>query len=251
MKNFLRVATLIFGLAGGVYGYELVTGTPIVAPVVKSAIEMPYRMVVSKSPPHRIRTDRTINTSDARPQRPPQLERMIEARGGSDFPVLLPQRMTKDAGTAEDYEVRLKLLDDGYSAVITTADMDIVIYGTNRVFRRKEAVDKELAEVRQDIEARKTDQATGRQSPNDTSSRMPPQDPRTGAPLARIRPPYTQRFEELGEGKGGSISMGRFGVDYHIEFFCHNSSETAANCIDEAGARAFLQEMEEDYDDKG
>lgn len=47
-------------------------------------------------------------------------------------------------------------------------------------------------------------------------------------------------FEEADDGRGGSLSFGRYGVDYHIEFYCHKE---AGGCIDKAAADAFLADM--------
>lgn len=249
MKSFLRVSALILIFAGAVYGYEFAT-QPETPPsrsehIVASRAEP--RTPISRTKTPRIRSDRTVNLDEGLPARPAQLERMVSEAGGSDFPILMPLSAVRDKAAADQHKVRMKLTDNGYSAVVVMEDMDVVIYGTRTVFRRKGEVEAELKEVKAEIDqirksANDTTAATGQ-----VTRKLPPMDPKTGAPLARIRPPYMQPFEEIGEGRGGSLSFGRYGVDYHIEFYCHPvgpDPEAGANCVDETRARAMVAEMD-------
>jgi hypothetical protein len=255
MNSFIRVAALILVLAGGYSAWEVYKGAPLTGERVKTAevdagrkARLPRPQPVSKSPPHRIRTDRTIDVAAARPPRPDHLERMIAARGGSDFPILIPAAMTANAEIAGSYKVRLKLLDDGYSVVITMADMDVVIYGTRTVFRRESALNRELEDVKKELSAKRatTNTTTNTTTGAQTGANDPATGTRTIRVMPRLRADYGQSFEETDDGRGGSISIGRFGVDYHIEFYCHSVEAIGGeNCIDEARALAFVAMMEE------
>lgn len=209
MRNFFRVATVILLGAAGVYLYELTGGEIAPAPAPEKKV-VQKAVPVSKSPPARIKSHRAIDRSKPMPHRAPGLEKMIEARGGSDFPVLVPEYFTKSDARTKNYNVRLKLSEDGYTSVLTLPDYDVVIYGTRSAFRKHSA-----------LQAEKEARAAGQSE-------------------TRARPDYDMTFEDTDDRRGGSLSFGRYGVDYHIEFYCRDDAE---GCIDEVAAGAFLTDM--------
>ena len=220
MRNFFRVAAVILATAAGVYLYELTGGE--IAPVKQTvqAVTPVKAVAVSRSPIPRIKTSRTIDRSRPMPSRPAGLERMIEAKGGSDFPVMIPQKFTQDDAASKRYNVRLRLTDDGYTSVLTLPDYDVVIYGTRSAFRKQDVLRAE-AEASLDQQRKATGQ--------------------TDQPaLTPVRRDYAMNFEEADDGRGGSLSFGRYGVDYHIEFYCHDETE---GCINAGSAGAFLADM--------
>lgn len=229
MRNFFRVAAVILVSATGVYLYELTGGE--IAPV-KQTVQAgtPVKAVaVSRSPAARIKADRTIDRSRPMPSRPAALERMIEAKGGSDFPVMIPDYLTKTTAASKRYNVRLRLTDDGYTSVLTLPDYDVVIYGTRSAFRTQGVIRAE-AEAMQAAPDATTD-----------LKKAPATDQATGQVMsAPIRRDYVMGFEEADDGRGGSLSFGRYGVDYHIEFYCHDETES---CINAGSAGAFLADM--------
>lgn len=221
MGNFFRVATVILLGAAGVYIYEMTGGEIAPAPPPDKKVAQktaPVKAVaVSRSPPARIKSRRSVDRSKPMPPRPPGLEKMIEARGGSDFPILIPQYLTKSEAVAKNYNVRLKLSDDGYTSVLTLPDYDVVIYGTRSAFRKPSALQAE-------------EEASLSRQADDTG--------RMDEPIhTPVRTDYDMTFEDTDDGRGGSLSFGRYGVDYHIEFYCRDAAE---GCIDEAAASAFL-----------
>lgn len=242
MNRFVKVAALILIVAAGVYIYEAVMGpvsttspesavaTKKVPPVTPSA-----REPVSFSKTPRERTLRTLDRSLPLPVRPPVLEDLINKQGGSDFPILLPLEVVASLQATEQYALRLKITEHGYTAVMTYPNMDVVITGTRIVFRRKAAFEAEIAEIQAERDrALKTDP----NNPDATTA--------SGPPEPRIREPYTKRFEEAAEGQGGTLSFGRFGADYQVEFYCREDFILKdVNCIDETGARTFVQTLEE------
>ena len=207
MRNFFRVAAVILIGAIGVSLYELGGGEIMPAPTVE--LKRPAAVAISKSPPARLKSARTIDRSKPMPQRPAGLARMIEAKGGSDFPVLIPPGLARDEAMVKRNNVRLRLTEDGYTSVLTLPDYDVVIYGTRTAFRKQSVMRSEA----------ETAKAQGAMS---------------------ARADYTMSFEDGDDGRGGSLSFGRYGVDYHIEFFCHGAAEA---CIDEKAAGAFLEGM--------
>jgi hypothetical protein len=55
---------------------------------------------------------------------------------------------------------------------------------------------------------------------------------------------YIRPYQGFSEENGGSISFGRFGADYHIEFYCLNGRGLhEAGCIDGQGAREFIENL--------
>lgn len=216
MGNFFRVAALILIGATGVYLYELGGGTIVPAEAPKRAVAV----AVSKSPPPRLKSTRTIDRSRPMPQRPAGLARMIEAKGGSDFPVLIPHALARDEAMVKRHNVRLRLTDDGYTSVLTMPDYDVVIYGTRSAYRKQATLQAEAEAA--------------------LNSRTDETGPAGGPLRTPVRADYTMSFEDGDDGRGGSISFGRYGVDYHIEFFCHGTAEA---CIDEKAARTFLKEV--------
>lgn len=223
MRNFFRVATVILLGAAGVYIYELTGGE--IAPAKKTVqVTTPVKAVpVSRSPAARIKSERTIDRTRSMPRRPAGLERTVEAKGGSDFPIIMPERLVRDEATAKHHNLRLRVSDDGYTSVLTLADYDVVIYGTSRAFRKQEVLVAEQKAMQAEagpMAAMKKDAVTQY--------------------LAPVRGDYKAGFEDADDGRGGSLSFGRYGVDYHIEFYCHDGTE---GCIDEASAGAFLADM--------
>ncbi len=223
MRDFFRVATVILLVAAGVYIYELTGGE--IAPAKKTVqVASPVKAVlVSKSPPARIKSQRTIDRTRTMPRRPASLERMIEAKGGSDFPVIMPARLVRDEATAKRHNLRLRVSDDGYTSALTLPDYDVVIYGTSKAFRKPNVV---LAEQKALKAKASSTAAIGK---NSATYFAPP-----------IRRDYVMGFEEADDGRGGSLSFGRYGVDYHIEFYCHDETES---CINAGSAGAFLADM--------
>lgn len=223
MRDFFRVATVILLVAAGVYIYELTGGE--IAPAKKTVqVASPVKAVpVSKSPPARIKSQRTIDRTRTMPRRPASLERRIEAKGGSDFPVIMPARLVRDEATAKRHNLRLRVSDDGYTSALTLPDYDVVIYGTSRVFRKPDVV---LAEQKALQAKPGSTAAIGKDS---ATYFAPP-----------VRRDYVMGFEEADDGRGGSLSFGRYGVDYHIEFYCHDETES---CINAGSAGAFLADM--------
>lgn len=217
MRSFFRLAALVLIGATGVYLYELGGGEIMPAGQMAEAPKRAPAVAISKSPPARVKSTRTIDRSRPMPPRPPGLERIIEARGGSDFPVLVPGYFARDEAMTRRYDVRLRLTDDGYTSVLTLPDYDVVIYGTRSAFRKQDVV-----------------RAETRASASRQSNQTTPVDTPVSAP---VRADYTMSFEDGEDGRSGSLSFGRYGVDYHIEFFCRGGAE---NCIDGAGASAFL-----------
>ena len=223
MRNFFRVAAVILFAAAGVYLYELTGGEVVPAKQTVQAVKPARAVAVSKSPPVRIRAQRAIDRSRPLPRRPAGLEGMIEARGGSDFPVLIPPRFMQDAAASKRYDVRLHLTDDGYTSVLTLPDYDVVIYGTRSAFRKPEI-------LRAEAEAMQASAGTDlKKGPATGQTTLPP-----------VRRDYVMRFEDSDDGRGGSLSFGRYGVDYHIEFHCRGDAE---NCINAASAGVFLADM--------
>lgn len=232
MRNFFRVAAVILIAATGVYLYELTGGEVMPA---KQTVQAAVKAVaVSKSPPARIKSRRTIDRSRTMPRRPAGLERTIEARGGSDFPIMMPEQLVRDEATAKRHNLRLRMTDDGYTSVLTLAKYDVVIYGTSRAFRKQEALRAEQKAAQTDANAASDPSDEIRKSP--ATRHLPP-----------IRRDYAMAFEEADDGRGGSLSFGRYGVDYHIEFYCHDDAE---GCIDTAEADAFLTAMFADREEK-
>jgi hypothetical protein len=241
MKSFVRIAALVLIAAAGMAVYETYLGEPVSFAPQETIRKTVQRVPLSKSPPHRVRTVRTLDLASPRPSQSYHLAEMIKAGGGSDFPILMPPSMTMDPGTAENYNVRLKLLENGYSAVISTPDMDITLYGTSSVFRRQKDFEREIQEIERDIKSKLAGAGTEmpKTSPDGTTSRAnKPSD----EIVPRLRPNYDKRFEEADDGQGGMISFGRYGADYHVEFYCHRRDEK--NCIDENKALAFLALLE-------
>lgn len=140
MRDFFRIATVILLVAAGVYIYELTGGE--IAPANKTVqVASPVKAVpVSKSPPARIKSERTIDRTRPMPRRPAGLERSVEAKGGSDFPIIMPERLVYDDATAKRHNLRLRVSDDGYTSVLTLPDYDVTIYGTSRAFRKPDVV---------------------------------------------------------------------------------------------------------------
>lgn len=207
MRNFFWVAAVILIGAIGVSLYELGGGEIMPPPPVEQKRVM--AVAVSNSPPARLKSTRTIDRSRSMPGRPAGLARMIEAKGGSDFPVLVPHAFARDEAMVKRNNVRLRLTDDGYTSVLALPDYDVVIYGTRSVYRKPGVVRSEAERA-------------------DVQGVMP------------VRTDYTMSFEDGDDGRGGSLSFGRYGVDYHIEFFCHGAAEA---CINEKAAGVFLAEM--------
>lgn len=205
MRNFFRVAAIILIGAIGVSLYELGGGEIVLAPPAEH--KRVVAVAISKSPPARLKSARTIDRSKPMPGRPAGLAGMIEEKGGSDFPILIPPALAYDEAMVKRSNVRLRLTDDGYTSVLTLPDYDVVIYGTRTAFRKPGVIKREQASE-------------------------------TGAALARAD--YTMSFEDGDDGRGGSLSFGRYGVDYHIEFFCHGATEA---CVDAKAASAFLEDM--------
>ncbi len=217
MRNFFRVATLILLGAAGVYIYEMTGGEIVTAPAPAPETKVAEKPVaVSKSPPARIKSTRIIDRSKPMPHRPPGLERMIEAGGGSDFPVLIPPGYVEDDRKIKQHNLKLHLTDDGYTSVMTLGGMDVVIYGTRKAFRKPSVL----------------------QAEKDARAAEPVD--RTANGAAPVRGDYTMSFEDVDDRRGGSLSFGRYGVDYHIEFYCHGDKE---GCVDEAAAGAFLTDI--------
>lgn len=215
MRNFFRVAALILIGATGVYLYELGGGTIVPAEAPKRVVAV----AVSKSPPPRLKSTRTIDHSRPMPARTSELDRMIAARGGSSFPVLVPSWFVKTQAERKDYDVKLRLTDDGYTSILNAGGFEIVITGTQSAFRTQESL---KAEKQATLSATNADL----------------QD------LAPIRGDYIAAFEEFDDGRGGAVAFGRYGVDYLVEFYCLEK-RPKENCVDVEKAMLFLALMDE------
>jgi hypothetical protein len=145
-----------------------------------------------------------LTLAEAEPAKALYLARMVDRRGGSRVPVIAPYDMTKDKTSADYHGLRMRITRNGYTLVVREPGLDIVITGSRTYFTR--VVD--------------------------------------GTVVSSPHGDYNLAFEEFDDGRGGSISFGRYGADYQIEFYCQGlKGPGQENCITKDKAEAFVATM--------
>lgn len=150
---------------------------------------------------------RPLDAETGRPVPGAAARTLIEAQGGSAFPVLLPQGFGASAETMAASRLRLRLLDDGYYTVFQSATMEITIIGTRTVWHAGAALP---ADIQADLQA-----------------------------------DYVMPFEDPGPiPAGGAITFGHFGADYSVTFDCVDTAPgRIQNCITKEAAEKFVADL--------